>query len=207
MTRSTLKQMAFGLILLCSLAVGTLVLGAYQSGPPAPAEMSVFGMDGKFGGAFEMTDVRRGPVTEADFSGKPMALFFGFTSCPDICPTMLTQMTSWLSDLDQLADKIHPIFVSVDPERDTAEVMAQYLGVFDPRITGLVGTPEQLASFANNYGIFYEKVPLGGGEYTMNHTAGILLFDGNGKFRGIADYHDDPDAALTKFRRLAERGT
>ena len=188
--------------LVAALAVAVL-LGGLLSGDgreAVPASVAGSGI----GGSFSMVDQSGRAVTEADFEGRPQAMFFGFTSCPDICPTMLTQMSNWLDELGPLADRIQPIFVSVDPERDTVDVIKKYLSAFDPRITGLTGTPEQVASFAKNYGVFYEKVPTDGGDYTMNHTANILLFGADGSFRGTADYHDDPADAQAKLRRLAE---
>lgn len=200
----SLRPVSIGLWVLVALVAATVALRMYAAATPGN---SVTGSVRQIGGPFQMTDVREGSVTQADFLGRPTAMFFGFTSCPDVCPTMLGQMTIWLDDLGPLADRIQPIFVSVDPERDTAEIVAEYLTAFDPRIIGLVGTPGQVASFAENYGVFYEKVPLDGGDYTMNHTAGILLFDADGAFSGVADYHDDPANALAKLRRLAERAT
>ena len=191
--------------LVAALAV-TVLLGGLLSGDgreAVPASVAGSGI----GGSFSMVDQSGRAVTEADFEGRPQAMFFGFTSCPDICPTMLTQMSNWLDELGPLADRIQPIFVSVDPERDTVDVIKEYLSAFDPRITGLTGTPEQVASFAKNYGVFYEKVPTDGGDYTMNHTANILLFDADGSFRGTADYHDDPADAQAKLRRLAENAS
>lgn len=204
MPRLPLRKIALGLWVVVFVLGGTLLLGAYRSSAFDPASGEIDQARG-IGGPFAMTDVERGPVTEANFAGRPMALFFGFTSCPDVCPTMLYQMSAWLEELGPLADRIEPIFVSVDPERDTADVVSQYLRLFDPRITGLIGTPEQIEAFASNYGVFYEKVPLEDGNYTMNHTAGVLLFDQDGVFQGTADYHEVPEDAFAKLRRLAEK--
>lgn len=157
------------------------------------------------GGPFVMQDLNGRTVTEADFAGRPMLLFFGFTQCPDICPTMLNQMHVWLNELGPLADRVQPVFVTVDPARDTPQVMSDYLSAFDDRIVGLRGTDEQLAVFARQYSAFYEKVPGEGGDYSMNHTANILLFNSDGSFAGTADFHDRPEDALSKIRRLAER--
>lgn len=202
--RLPLRKIATGLWIAVFVLGGTLLLGAYRSGAFESAPQDV-GQGPGIGGPFSMTDVDRGPVTEADFEGRPMALFFGFTSCPDVCPTMLYQMSTWLDELGPLAERIEPIFVSVDPERDTADIVSQYLDHFDERIKGLVGTPEQLSAFASNYGVYYEKEPLEGGGYTMNHTAGILLFNRDGDFQGTTDYHEAPEDAFAKLRRLAEK--
>lgn len=191
-----------GLVAPIALGAGTLALGSYLSSDQVPNAGETLDARG-IGGPFAMVDADGRPVTEADFAGRPMMLFFGFTACPAVCPTMLMQMTNWLGELGPLADAVQPIFVSVDPERDTSEVMKAYLSAFDERIAGLTGTPQQLAAFAEGYGVFYEKVPGQGDDYTMNHTAGVLLFDAAGAFVGTADFHDDPEAALGKLRRLA----
>lgn len=154
------------------------------------------------GGPFTMTDHKGQTVSEKDFRGKASALFFGFTACPDICPTMLTRMASLLDQLGEDAGKINVILVSVDPERDTPEVLASYLQAFDPRITGLTGTAGQLADFAKRYRVFYEKIPGEGGSYSMNHTSGVLLFDAHGNFQSIVDGHEPEDVGLKKLQRV-----
>ncbi|MBL8905158.1 MAG: SCO family protein [Rhizobiales bacterium] len=154
------------------------------------------------GGPFSMTDHRGRSVSEKNFQGKARAVFFGFTACPDICPTMLTRMASLLDQLGADADKVNVILVSVDPERDTPDVLASYLQAFDPRITGLTGTAEQLADFAKRYRVFYEKVAGEGGSYTMNHTSGVLLFDADGNFQSIIDGHEAEEMALKKLERV-----
>lgn len=184
------RWVLWGVVGVVGFTLAILMLGAALDRAKAPAFSAA--PVTSIGGPFAMTDQDGRSVTEADFAGRPSAMFFGFTSCPDVCPTMLYQMTVWLKELGPLADRISPIFVSVDPDRDTPSVIRDYLTAFDPRITGLTGTPRQLAAFARNHGIVYEKVPVDDGEYTVNHTAGILLFDADGAYRGTADYHDDP---------------
>ena len=201
MTMRGIRIALWALVGIVGVLVATITLGGVLDGTDRTVPVSG---TTSIGGPFSMLDQDDRPVTEADFAGKPRAMFFGFTSCPDVCPTMLMEMTGWLERLGPLAERLQPIFVSVDPERDTPEVIKEYLSVFDPRITGLTGTPEQLAKFAANYGVYYEKVPTGDDDYTMNHTAGVLLFDASGGFRGIADYHENPDDAEAKLRRLAE---
>ena len=201
MTMRGIRIALWGVVGIVGVLVVTIMIGSVLEAANHKAPMSG---TASIGGPFSMLDQDGRPVTEADFAGKPRAMFFGFTSCPDVCPTMLMEMTGWLERLGPLAERIQPIFVSVDPERDTPEVIKEYLSVFDPRITGLTGTPEQVAEFAENYGVYYEKVPTGDDDYTMNHTAGVLLFDASGGFRGMADYHENPKDAEAKLRRLAE---
>jgi protein SCO1 len=156
------------------------------------------------GGPFTLTDQHGDTVTEAALKGHPSAMFFGYTFCPDVCPTTLFEMTGWLEKLGPDADTIRVYFVSVDPERDTRETLAEYLSAFDPRITGLTGTPEEVAEIVKDYRVYARKVPLDGGGYVMDHTATIYLIDSNGVFTGTIDYQEDPDTALKKLRRLVE---
>ena len=126
------------------------------------------------GGPFAMTNNLGQAVTEKDFRGQPIALFFGFTNCPDICPTTLLRLTDLMKKLGPSSDKLQVMLVSVDPERDTPDVLKAYLEQFDPRFSALTGTPEQLAAFAKGYRFIYKKVPLKGGSYTMDHSAGVF---------------------------------
>ncbi len=161
----------------------------------------------EIGGPFTMTDQRGRTITDQDIRGKPTMMFFGFTSCPDVCPTTLSDMTGWLEALGPASEKINAVFVSVDPERDTVEQMARYLSLFDPRILGLTGTPAQLEQMARNYRFYYRRVPLDGGGYTMDHTAMVYLLDRDGRFTSTIDYHENRQTALPKLRRLLGAGS
>lgn len=157
------------------------------------------------GGPFAMTDHNGRAVTEKDFGGKAMAIFAGFTYCPDVCPTTLTRLSGLMQKLGSDADKLQVIMVSVDPERDTPEVLKSYLDAFDPRIVGLTGTPDQLAAFAKTFRIFYEKVSDSSGGYTMNHSAGVFLFRKPGEFQGTIDREETDKVALEKLKMLLDR--
>lgn len=142
-------------------------------------------------------------VTEKDFLGKPTLIFFGFTSCPEVCPTTLAQMGAWLSALGDNAEKIGGIyFITVDPARDTVDMLSDYLSSFDPRITGLTGTQEQIAEALLSYRVYAKKVPLEGGDYTMDHTATVYLMDAQGNFATSISYNESPETALAKLKRL-----
>ncbi len=135
------------------------------------------------GGPFSLTDTNGETVTADDLRGKPAAFFFGFTHCPDVCPTALLDAANWLKALGDDGDRINIVFVSVDPEQDTPEVLGQYVKAFDQRIIGLTAkTPEEIREVADRYNVKFEKVPLQSGGYTMNHTSDTLLFDADGKF-------------------------
>ncbi|MDG4574506.1 MAG: SCO family protein [Defluviicoccus sp.] len=170
--------------------------GARATRNAAPASIA------EIGGSFTMTDHRGRTVTDRDIRGKPTMMFFGFTSCPDVCPTTLSDMAGWLEELGPAADGLNVVFVSVDPARDTVEQMAAYLSLFDPRILGLTGTPAQLEAMARNYRFYYRRVPLDGGGYTMDHTAMVYLLNQDGRFASTIDYHEDRQTALPKLRRL-----
>jgi protein SCO1/2 len=165
--------------------------------------------DGRFaaasiGGPFSLTDQHGTAVTETALKGHPTALFFGYTFCPDVCPTTLFEMTGWLNQLGPEADKLKVYFVTVDPERDTQQVLASYLSAFDPRITGLTGSPESVETMIKAYRIYARKVPLDGGGYIMDHTASVYLLDADAVFTGTIDYQEAPDTALAKLKRLIE---
>lgn len=146
------------------------------------------------------------PVTERDPEGKPYAMFFGFTHCPEVCPTTLWEASGWIGKLGPDADRFGFYFVTVDPERDTPEMLREYIAAFDPHITGLTGTPEQIEQIKSAYRVFARKVPLGDGEYSMDHTASVYLMHGDGSFAGTIAYQEDSETALAKLRKLIDKG-
>jgi protein SCO1/2 len=182
--------------LLAFAATATFVVLNHQEGAP-PADTA-----GLPGGPFQMVDQDGRPVTEATLKGRPSVLFFGFTYCPDICPTTLTDLTRWMRALGRRADRLNVVFVSVDPERDTPAQLKSYLSAFDPRIRAFTGTPEQVASMAKAYKAYYQKVSLEGGSYTMDHASTLFLFDGNGRFAELIPYGAGDDQALPALERL-----
>lgn len=136
------------------------------------------------GGAFTLTDSTGKRVTDQDFRGKYMLVFFGYTSCPDICPAGLQLMAGALEKLGQKASRITPVFVSVDPERDTPDKLGAYVKNFDPRLVGLTGTPEEIAAIAKAYKVYYAKSPNKErpDAYTMDHTSIIYVMNPKGEF-------------------------
>jgi protein SCO1 len=153
------------------------------------------------GGPFSLVNHRGERVTQDTFKGKPTAYFFGFTHCPEVCPTTLFETSQHLKDLGPDADRLNVVFVTVDPERDTPELLKSYLESFDPRIVALTGTAEEVAAAAKAYHVSYRKVPTEGGNYTMDHTASVILTDANGGFLSLIDYHEDEATTLAKLRR------
>jgi protein SCO1/2 len=155
------------------------------------------------GGPFHLVDQKGAPVTEAALQGHPSALFFGYTFCPDVCPTTLADMTIWLKDLGAGGDKLKAYFITVDPERDTKAAMASYLESFDPRITGLTGTRAEIDQIIKAYRVYSRKVEgTDGAPYTMDHTASVYLLDDKALFVGTVDYQEKPEMALAKLKRL-----
>ena len=128
-------------------------------------------------------------------------MFFGFTNCPVVCPTTMTELSGWLADLGEFGKDLKFYFVTLDPERDTPEKLKEYLENFSPRLVGLTGTPEEINTAAKNFSVYYKKVPTSGG-YTLDHTALIFLINAQGRWRGVLDYNMDRSAALTKLRAL-----
>lgn len=159
-----------------------------------------------FGGAFALTDQSGQPITEAAFRGQPTAVFFGFTHCPEVCPTTLFELDGWLKQLGSEGEDIRAYFVSVDPERDTPEIMNAYVSNVSDRITGITGETAKVEAMAKSFGIYWKKVPLDGGDYTMDHTASILLLGRNGDFFGTIAYGENPDTAIAKLKRLVAEG-
>ena len=141
-------------------------------------------------------------VAPADWLGRPAMVFFGFTFCPDVCPTTLLDIADWLENLGPDADRLTVALITVDPERDTPEALADYIANFDQRIIGLTGSPDAIARAATDFRVRFEKVPAGDGDYSMNHTAGVFLFRADGGFANIIDFHEDRRFAIPKIRRI-----
>jgi protein SCO1/2 len=157
------------------------------------------------GGPFSLTDQDGKKVTDADYAGQWKLVFFGFTSCPEVCPTTLSRISLTLKALGPLGDKLHPLFITVDPERDTPEVLRNYTEAFDKRITGLTGTPAEIDAVAKAYRAFYQKVPQGN-DYTMDHSTLIYVMRPDGQFETMLRYDDTPAEMAEKLKPLLEQG-
>jgi protein SCO1 len=155
------------------------------------------------GGPFELVDQDGIKVTDKTFLGKPSVIFFGYTSCPDACPTTLSSLSTWLNAIGPDADELNVLFISIDPERDTSAHLKEYLSSFDPRIRGLTGTDEQIAAVAKEYRIYYKRIQLEDGGYAMDHTAVIYLMDRAGRFVDPISLQTDDKIAIERLRQLA----
>ena len=159
-----------------------------------------------YGAPFTLVDQRGAPITEPAFRGQPSAVFFGFTHCPEVCPTTLFELDGWLKTIGDDGKDIGAYFVSIDPERDTPELMNSYVSNVSQRIVGITGEPDKVHAMAKAFGIYWRKVDLDGGDYTMDHTASVLLLDRKGDFAGTIAYGENPKTAVEKLRRLAAEG-
>jgi protein SCO1/2 len=153
------------------------------------------------GGPFRLLDQDGKPITDQDLKGKPFLVFFGFTRCPDVCPTTLFDVSEVMRSLGPAADRTAALFVTVDPERDTAAALKDYLASFDPHVHGLTGDPAALAAVAKAYRVYYKKVPLDGGDYTMDHTAIVYLMDKEGRFVSPFSLKRKPEVAAAELRK------
>jgi protein SCO1 len=153
------------------------------------------------GGPFRLVDQNGKTVTDGDLKGKPFLVFFGFTHCPDVCPTTLFDVSEIMRSLGPDADRTAALFITVDPERDNAAALKDYLGSFDPHLRGLTGDEAALAAVAKAYRVYYKKVPLDGGDYTMDHTAIVYLMDKEGHFVSPFSLKRKPDVAAAELRK------
>ena len=185
----------------------TLFVGWWQvDGPGAPKPvgqrpLTLSSMD------FRLTNHEGQRVGPETLIGRASLVFFGFTYCPDVCPTTLSDITGWLEVMGDDTEQLNVVFITVDPARDTVETMAEYVGYFHPAIRGWTGPAEQIARAAESFRVTYERVPTEGGGYTMNHTASVFLFDADGRFVSTIDYHEPREFAVPKIRGAMEAET
>lgn len=178
-----------------ALLVAAYITFAPSSRPGQTAASSV-------GGPFSLVNGEGKRVTEKDFRGAPFLVFFGFTHCPDICPTKLFQISEVLREAGPKGEKLRALFITVDPERDTAETMKSYLSSFDPRIVGLTGDRPAIDAVIKAYRAYARQVPLKDGDYTMDHTALVYLMDRDGAFVGAFNVEQTPADAAKEWLRF-----
>jgi protein SCO1/2 len=158
---------------------------------------------GVVGTPFALESTKGGTFTQADLKGAPSLVFFGYTFCPDVCPTTMAESVQWRDALGIKPEQLRTIFVTVDPERDTKDALTSYLSAFDPNIIGLVGNADQTAAAKASFGAFSEKGQADkSGSYLVNHTATVFLIGKNGEFEGTIDYGEDTKSAEAKIKRL-----
>ena len=191
------RLIVWAIVAVTLAAIAVLMLMSPQASPPQ--QRTVARTD--FGGPITLVGADGKPFGTAQLVGKPYVLFFGFTHCPDTCPTTLARLVKLRRDAGG-DSAFHIVFVTVDPERDGPREVGAYSKAFGAPIVGLTGSPEQIAKVEKQFGIFAQKVRTGGGDYTMDHTATVLLFDRNGKFVATISPDEQDGPALEKLKRI-----
>ena len=190
--------------LLSALVVALAVLGAgcdkLADKTPSFNNTDVTGLD--YAKGFSLTDHTGKPRTLQDFKGKLVVLFFGYTQCPDVCPTTMAEMAAVMKELGPSSKDLQVLFVTLDPERDTRELLAAYVPAFHPSFIGLYGNAEATARTAKEFKVFYSKVPSGEGSYTVDHTAGSYVFDRDGKLRLFVRHGQGAGPLTADLRQL-----
>ena len=194
----TLRVILWAGVLIMAGLLGWLTLTVTQSGDKIA--------EGPFGVPFELVDQNGKAISEQAFRGKPTALFFGFTHCPEVCPTTLFELNGSMKQVDPDAKGLQAYFVTVDPERDSPELLGQYISNVTDRVIGIAGDPAKVAEVIKGFRVYAKKVPLDekdpNGDYTMDHTASIFLLDADGRFKGTIAYGENPDTAVKKLENL-----
>ena len=192
---STARPLVIATAFAASLVVGLLIVFWAMGGVSKVAQPAAIG------GPFQLTDQHGKAVTDKNLKGKPTLIFFGYTHCPDVCPTSLFEISEVLRAMGKDADKVNAIFISVDPERDTPATMKNYLSSFDPHLEGLSGDPAEIAKVITSYRVYAKKVPTKDGDYTMDHTALIYLMDRDGRFVSPFNMKRTPEEAAADLKR------
>lgn len=200
------KRLIVALALIVAATVGIVVGSRMRGFDPVPATAStqVAAPTAAIGGPFTLVDQLGRTVTDKTLTGKPFAIFFGFTRCPDVCPTTLSRMTKLRRELGADGDRINLVFVSVDPGHDKREDIGGFLSLFDTPIIGLTGTQGQLDRIIEAYRVHVGKEPLPGGDYTIDHTASVFLMGPKGEFVSTIGMRETETSALQKLRQLID---
>jgi len=187
------------------LGVAALLAGC-DSSPKAPAFQLTDITGAQFARDFQLIDHNGKPRTIADFKGKVVAIFFGYTRCPDACPTTMGELALVMKELGKDAERLQVLFITVDPERDTPDVLSRYVPAFHPSFLGLYGDAEATARTAKEFRIVYQKQPLKDGGYSVDHSAGSYLYDTSGRVRLFAKYGQGAQPLLHDIRLLLQAG-
>jgi protein SCO1/2 len=189
---------------LIALGAATLLVGCDRSAAPLPAAFQAIDITGAdYAKELPLPDLDGRARTLAEFRGKAVVVFFGFTQCPDVCPTTLAEIAAVKKELGAAGERIQTVFVSLDPERDTPELLKNYVATFDPGVVALRGTPEQTQAAAKSYKVFFQKVPgKEPGSYSIDHTAGAYVFDTEGRVRLFVRYGTPLTAWVADLKQL-----
>jgi len=195
-TKKSFRFAMWGMVALVAAILGLVAYG-WVVGPTGNGSVLA-----DYGKPFKLASTKGGELESASLKGKPYGIFFGFTHCPEVCPTTLFDMSSALKEIGDQGKDFRLLFITVDPERDDLAAMKDYLSNFDPRIEGLVPTLDQLPGLAHDYHIFYKKVPTSDGSYTMDHTATLFLMDKDGHLARTISFDEARDTKISKLKLL-----
>lgn len=200
------KRIALKTIASCALL--TCAVGQFAACSPSSPQFTAIDLTGAdYAKDFALTDHNGQPRTLKDFQGKIVMIFFGYTQCPDVCPTSMSEMATIRQLLDKDGERVQGLFVTVDPARDRPEILKEYMQAFDPSFLALVPTPEQLVPLARDFKVYYKKVegptPT---SYTMDHTAGSYVYDTQGRLRLFTRYGTQPELTAADLRVLLKQG-
>lgn len=194
-----MRNLRIGLWILVALAaVGFTVLLMKRPADPAVQQLE------KIGAPFSLTDAKGKSFSSDKLSGRPHAIFFGFTHCPDVCPTTLARLTKLRQQLGKGGETFDIVLISVDPERDTPQDLDRYVSMFPGPVTALTGTAQEIAEVTKAFGIYSKKVPDNQGGYTVDHSSQVLLFNRDGSFGGTITFEEADEPALQKLRNIAD---
>lgn len=199
-----LLSMVFALILAIFAVVFWMNPKEFNGDAPSHAQVT---SNARIGGAFELMDTTGRVVRDSDFKGRYRLVFFGFTHCPDICPTTLLVISNVLRELGSDAEKVAPLFITLDPERDTPEIMGQYVRNFHPSLIGLTGTPEQVKAVADAYKVYYSRIdqPDSAVDYVVDHSGYIFLMDQHGEYVTHFPHNVSEQTLAKELKRVLDR--
>jgi protein SCO1/2 len=195
----TFRYVLWALVAIAIIGLGVLLLKHEQRAPTPPISTQT---TMTLGGPFTLVGSDGQPFSSAKLAGEPYALFFGYTQCPDVCPTTLARLVRLRRQLDKGDTPFRIVFVSVDPQHDTPEEVGRYTELFGSPIIGLTGSPAQVDQVKKTFGIYSQKVDNGDGTYTVDHTATVMLFGKDGKFVSTIAPDEGDEAALGKLKRI-----
>ena len=197
----SLWRMRIALWVLVGLVAAGVIVLLWKSAEPEQGVVQT--SMATIGGPFTLTASSGKPFSSAELNGKPAAVFFGFTHCPDVCPTTIARLTKLRRELGKGDDASSIVFISVDPERDTPAEVDNYMKLYDSPLIGLTGTPAQIEQVKKQFGIYSRKVEQPGGSYSVDHTATVILLDRNGQFSSTLSPEEGNQVALDKLKRIA----
>ena len=196
----SLWRMRIALWVLVGLVAAGVIVLLWKSAEPQQGVVQT--SMATIGGPFTLTASSGKPFSSAELNGKPAAVFFGFTHCPDVCPTTIARLTKLRRELGKGDDALSIVFISVDPERDTPAEVDNYMKLYDSPVIGLTGTPAQIEQVKKQFGIYSRKVEQPGGSYSVDHTATVILLDRNGQFSATLSPEEGNQVALDKLKRI-----